>query len=242
MFNQLPHYSVALPHAVWWTRVAHFAQMDRDVIVGKMSRDVYTQQKMEILTALRKLGEKVRIAHSGRDVFWFSPHRFMDDSEACAPESHVLLKLHRHVLVTELSLGWLTSCCNRLQRDPKHCDLAWTLWSRLKLTMYLFLVCDSSLRRMRPSSLKIPQLLWASLKKWPQTSVSLETWFYDNLDPVCSYLMLAHLCFFLSFRLWRQNNGFGQLWGENQGIVPLQNVHFNPLPRNMCIFDSRICK
>lgn len=42
-------------------------QMDRDVIVGKLLRDVYTQQKMEILTALRKLGEKVTITHS-RDV------------------------------------------------------------------------------------------------------------------------------------------------------------------------------
>lgn len=28
-------------------------------MVGKLSRAVYTQQKMEILTALRKLGEKV---------------------------------------------------------------------------------------------------------------------------------------------------------------------------------------
>lgn len=35
------------------------AEMDRDVMVGKLSRDVYTQQKMEILTALRKLGEKL---------------------------------------------------------------------------------------------------------------------------------------------------------------------------------------
>ncbi len=35
-------------------------QMDRDVMVGKLPRDVYTQQKVEILTALRKLGEKVR--------------------------------------------------------------------------------------------------------------------------------------------------------------------------------------
>ena len=33
--------------------------MDRDVMVGKLSRDVYVQQKVEILTALRKLGEKV---------------------------------------------------------------------------------------------------------------------------------------------------------------------------------------
>lgn len=41
--------------------------MDRDVMVGKLSRDVHTQQKMEILTALRKLGEKVR--NGRRDVF-----------------------------------------------------------------------------------------------------------------------------------------------------------------------------
>ncbi|KAJ3586668.1 hypothetical protein NHX12_013064 [Muraenolepis orangiensis] len=33
--------------------------MDRDVMVGKLSRDVYVQQKLEILTALRKLGEEV---------------------------------------------------------------------------------------------------------------------------------------------------------------------------------------
>ncbi|KAK2897762.1 protein LZIC [Channa argus] len=35
------------------------SEMERDVIVGKLSREVYTQQKMEILTALRKLGEKL---------------------------------------------------------------------------------------------------------------------------------------------------------------------------------------
>ncbi|KAM8829380.1 protein LZIC [Synchiropus picturatus] len=35
------------------------SEMDRDVIVGKLSRDNYTQQKLEILTALRKLGEKL---------------------------------------------------------------------------------------------------------------------------------------------------------------------------------------
>ncbi|XP_024231447.1 protein LZIC isoform X1 [Oncorhynchus tshawytscha] len=37
------------------------AEMDRDVMVGKLSRDVYTQQKVEILTALRKLGEKLTV-------------------------------------------------------------------------------------------------------------------------------------------------------------------------------------
>lgn len=54
-------------------------QMDRDVMVGKLSRDVYTQQKMEILTALKKLGEKVTIAHTRRAM------GFVDDSEPCAP-------------------------------------------------------------------------------------------------------------------------------------------------------------
>ncbi|KAJ7401268.1 Protein LZIC [Pitangus sulphuratus] len=33
--------------------------MDRDLMVGKLARDLYTQQKVEILTALRKLGEKL---------------------------------------------------------------------------------------------------------------------------------------------------------------------------------------
>ncbi|KAG8505597.1 Protein LZIC [Galemys pyrenaicus] len=33
--------------------------MDRDLMVGKLERDLYTQQKVEILTALRRLGEKV---------------------------------------------------------------------------------------------------------------------------------------------------------------------------------------
>ncbi|XFG08324.1 hypothetical protein AB1E19_011948 [Capra hircus] len=35
------------------------AEMDRDLMVGKLERDLYTQQKVEILTALRKLGEKL---------------------------------------------------------------------------------------------------------------------------------------------------------------------------------------
>ncbi len=34
--------------------------MQRDVKVGKLSEDVYNQQAVEILAALRKLGEKVR--------------------------------------------------------------------------------------------------------------------------------------------------------------------------------------
>ncbi|XP_042635900.1 protein LZIC isoform X2 [Catharus ustulatus] len=42
------------------------AEMDRDLMVGKLPRDLYTQQKLEILTALRKLGEK------GRSLIHFS--------------------------------------------------------------------------------------------------------------------------------------------------------------------------
>lgn len=71
-------WSKICPPAMW-----HSVQMDRDVMVGKLSRDVYTQQKMEILTALRKLGEKVTSAHS-RDVMFF--HWSMDDSLAYAPQ------------------------------------------------------------------------------------------------------------------------------------------------------------
>nr|XP_019831498.1 PREDICTED: protein LZIC [Bos indicus] len=40
-------------------QLIHLLQMDRDLMVGKLARDLYTQQKVEILTALRKLGEKL---------------------------------------------------------------------------------------------------------------------------------------------------------------------------------------
>jgi len=33
--------------------------MSRDVKMGKLSQDIFTQQSVEILVALRKLGEKV---------------------------------------------------------------------------------------------------------------------------------------------------------------------------------------
>uniref|UniRef100_A0A6I8RJ69 Protein LZIC n=1 Tax=Xenopus tropicalis TaxID=8364 RepID=A0A6I8RJ69_XENTR len=33
--------------------------LDRDLMVGKLGRDLYTQQKGEILIALQKLGEKL---------------------------------------------------------------------------------------------------------------------------------------------------------------------------------------
>ncbi|XP_077312057.1 protein LZIC [Lithobates pipiens] len=52
-------------------------EMDRDLMVGKLGRDLYTQQKGEILTALRKLGEKLTpeeeafLAENDREIrFW----------------------------------------------------------------------------------------------------------------------------------------------------------------------------
>ena len=38
--------------------------MQRDIKMGKLSQDVYTQQAVEILAALRKLGEKVSQSHA----------------------------------------------------------------------------------------------------------------------------------------------------------------------------------
>ncbi len=35
------------------------AEMERDVKIGKISKEQQTEQKVEILTALRKLGEQV---------------------------------------------------------------------------------------------------------------------------------------------------------------------------------------
>nr|XP_033777621.1 protein LZIC isoform X3 [Geotrypetes seraphini] len=48
------------------------AEMDRDLMVGKLGQNLYIQQKLEILTALRKLGEKV-LCHQGRvwGVYFF---------------------------------------------------------------------------------------------------------------------------------------------------------------------------
>lgn len=42
----------------------HF-QMQRNLKMGKISQDVFTQQSIEILAALRKLGEKVRSQKGG---------------------------------------------------------------------------------------------------------------------------------------------------------------------------------
>lgn len=50
------------------------AQMQRDLKVGKLSEDIYTQQAVEMLAALRKLGEKVKKLHRYRLHFDLSLH------------------------------------------------------------------------------------------------------------------------------------------------------------------------
>ncbi|KAG8434812.1 hypothetical protein GDO86_012965 [Hymenochirus boettgeri] len=37
------------------------AELDRDLMVGRLQRDIYTQQKVEILIAVEKLGEKLSV-------------------------------------------------------------------------------------------------------------------------------------------------------------------------------------
>ncbi|XP_071946224.1 protein LZIC-like [Antedon mediterranea] len=41
------------------------AEIDRDVKIGKLSSEVHVQQKLEILTALKKLGDKLQPAEIG---------------------------------------------------------------------------------------------------------------------------------------------------------------------------------
>ena len=48
-------------------------QMQRDVKVGKLSEDIYTQQAVEMLAALRKLGEKVH-NYAGRGGYGILNH------------------------------------------------------------------------------------------------------------------------------------------------------------------------
>lgn len=138
-------------NGVWYS-----TQMDRDVMVGKLSRDLYTQQKLEILTALRKLGEKVRNAHS-RDAVFF--HELMDDSVSCAEESTqtltAVLNYFSHFSIAALFFWTFLTCSN--------CPINVNKWRNFSGWS------DSSLQRMRFFWLKMQQLLSASLKKLLQT-------------------------------------------------------------------------
>lgn len=62
-------------------------QMQRDVKVGKLSEDVYTAQAVEILAALRKLGEKV----STLDTHVHSIYKIMANigKDSCSCETFV---------------------------------------------------------------------------------------------------------------------------------------------------------
>ena len=44
--------------------------MSRDVKMGKISQDICTQQSVEILVALRKLGEKVKIVIISYNIYY----------------------------------------------------------------------------------------------------------------------------------------------------------------------------
>ncbi|XP_056651787.1 protein LZIC isoform X2 [Monodelphis domestica] len=69
------------------------AEMDRDLMVGKLERDIYTQQKLEILTALRKLGEKLT----------------SDDEAFLSTNAGAALSQFEKVS-TDLDLGWWACC------------------------------------------------------------------------------------------------------------------------------------
>ena len=69
------------------------SQMQRDVKVGKLSQDAYTHQAVEILAALRKLGEKVR---TGNFDNWTTPYAIWNRHTSnqtliklCGQRSHI---------------------------------------------------------------------------------------------------------------------------------------------------------
>ena len=55
--------------------------MQRDVKMGRISQDVYTQQSIEILAALRKLGEKVNNIAEDKSCL-FEPFQSLISSHA----------------------------------------------------------------------------------------------------------------------------------------------------------------
>lgn len=100
------------------TVVWHSVQMDRDVMVGKLSRAVYTQQKMEILTALRKLGEKVSNSHMHLlrigifldDSVWSNSHSCTEVFGSCS--CHKADRLGALTSVTQTTMKpWICSLC-----------------------------------------------------------------------------------------------------------------------------------
>ncbi len=64
------------------------AEMERDVKIGKISKEQQTEQKVEILTALRKLGEQVCFIHATHHLLLVSCNQKMCSS--CRPTAVLL--------------------------------------------------------------------------------------------------------------------------------------------------------
>lgn len=75
--------------------------MDRDVLIGKISKDVQTMQKVEILTALRKLGDQL----SAEEMEFLTKHNSaaMDEFEAITSDLSKSAMLACHPFLCPLS-------------------------------------------------------------------------------------------------------------------------------------------
>ncbi|XP_023595166.1 protein LZIC isoform X1 [Trichechus manatus latirostris] len=84
------------------------AEMDRDLMVGKLERDLYTQQKVEILTALRKLGEK---ALETKSLLW-------QVLRLKKPKNDMMWNLEDidHILGNDIFLLGILSHCKEIKR------------------------------------------------------------------------------------------------------------------------------
>ncbi|KAM9686439.1 protein LZIC isoform 1-T1 [Trichechus inunguis] len=84
------------------------AEMDRDLMVGKLERDLYTQQKVEILTALRKLGEK---ALETKSLLW-------QVLRLKKPKNDMMWNLEDidHILGSDIFLLGILSHCKEIKR------------------------------------------------------------------------------------------------------------------------------
>lgn len=192
--------------------VWHCVQMDRDVMVGKLSRDVYTQQKMEILTALRKLGEKVRNAHSRDVMFFFSTGCWMIQRLVLL-SPHELFKLLCFISVMCLSLGWQTSCYNRLRSVCRRsCNiLNIIVWSELELTTNYFcfwlvwqLTAEDETFLTENATATLSQFEKVTANSGEnKVTISLKCLIIQVIGWPVIFIL-----FVFSFRLWRQNSGF----------------------------------
>lgn len=171
-------------------------QMDRDLIVGKLGQELYTQQKVEILTALRKLGEKVLMLDSlslptVERTHMHAPFSFLlqylkGNSQVLLivqktlfePRSFLLLFLKNYLLTpvkSVVSEPW-KPFKNTFKAD--RISIHWWVWFAGYCTnsLYGWLLCFpfsfSWLLVMRLSSQPMQEPHWANLKESPVIWVS----------------------------------------------------------------------